>query len=244
MIKTDQPSCFPDDLLASISSKDDGTMLDRAIGVHDGSIVSNRTRFCDQIGIDYKDVVYQRIIYSGDRTYNLICEVDGGSTAKWTSEVVADALFTKSRNVALMLPVADCVATVIYDPVQKTLAMLHLGRHSTLTDLLSRMIGKFITEGSKTEDLIVWMSPNAQASNYVMDFFDHAGEPSWQGYFYKSDDGYHLDMQGYNAAICRQAGIKEGNIYQSDIDTTISDDYFSHSKGDVSGRFVAVAMMR
>ncbi len=99
-------------LLLGLSSKADGTMLDRAIGVHDGSIVSNRTTFCQSIGVDYGDTVYQRIIYGDNRTYDLICEVDAGSTTKYTSEVVADALITRTKGVALMLPVADCVATV------------------------------------------------------------------------------------------------------------------------------------
>ena len=44
-------------LLLGLSSKADGTMLDRAIGVHDGSIVSNRTTFCQSIGVDYGDTV-------------------------------------------------------------------------------------------------------------------------------------------------------------------------------------------
>ena len=44
-------------LLLGLSSKADGTMLDRAIGVHDGSIVSTRTTFCQSIGVDYGDTV-------------------------------------------------------------------------------------------------------------------------------------------------------------------------------------------
>ena len=244
MIKNDQPTCFPKDVLVAISSAGDGTMFDRAMGVHDGSIVSNRTKFCDQIGIDYGDVVFHRIVYAEDRTYDLICEVDSGSTAKWTSEVVADALFTRSPNVALMLPVADCVATVIYDPNQKALAMLHLGRHSTLTPLLSRVVDKFTNEGSKAENLVVWMSPNAHASDYVMQYFDYADDPDWQDFSYKTEKGYHIDIQGYDASVCRQKGLLEKNIHVSSINTVTSPDYFSHSQGDLSGRFVAVAMMR
>lgn len=244
MITTDQPKHFPDDTLVAMSSRADGIMLDRAMGVHDGTIVSNRTKFCDKIGVDYGDVVFQRIIYDEKRTYQLIAEVDNGSTAKFTSEVVADALFTRSKNAALMLPVADCIATVIYDPAQKALALLHLGRHSTLTSLLSRMIDKFTHEGSDIEDLILWMSPHAQDSHYIMEYFDHADDPAWQDFYYKSNKGYHLDMQGYNAKICLDKGMSPGNIHLSNINTAVSPDYFSHSQGDKSGRFVVVAMMR
>ena len=244
MIQKDQPTCFPLELLVRVSSKADGTMLDRAMGVHDGTIVSNRTRFCDTIGIDYGDVVFQRIVYSDKRTYDLICEVDDGSTAKNTSEIVADALVTKARNVALMLPVADCVATVVYDPPTKTLALLHLGRHSTFTPLLERVLAKMTNEGAKSEDIIVWMSPNAHASHYVMEYFDYKDDPKWQGFYAKEADGYHLDLQGYNRQVCLDNGCKPNNIYTSPINTVTSPDYFSHSAGDRIGRFAVVAMLR
>lgn len=244
MIASDQPDCFPDDILVAVSSKSDGTMLDRAMGVHDGMIVSNRTRFCDQIGVGYGDTVYQRIIYAEGRSYQLIAEVDDGSTTKFTSEVVADALFTRSSGVAMMLPVADCIATVIYDPVERAMALLHLGRHSTLTPLLGRVIDKFTTEGSNPESLIVWMSPNAHASHYIMKYFDYEHDPVWQEFFYKSDQGYHIDMQGYNVAVCEHKGIKTENIHSSSVNTATSDRYFSHAHGDTSGRFAVVAMMR
>ena len=244
MIINDQPVCFPPEVMVRVSSKADGSMLDRAIGVHNGTIVSNRTKFCDKIGVDYSDVVYQRIVYGEDRSYDLIAEVDAGSTTKNTSEVVADALFTRAKDIALMLPVADCIATVIYDPKQQALALLHLGRHSTLTPLLGRVIDKFKYEGSEAEDLVVWMSPNAHASDYTMKYFDNENDPSWQDFYYKSDKGYHLDMQGYNRQVCLQKGIVDDNIYPSPIDTFTSQDYYSHFRGDKTGRFAVVAMMR
>ena len=243
MIQTDQPTLLSGDLLVAFSSKSDGTMLDRAMGVHDGSVVSNRTRFCDKIGINYGDTVYQRIIYSEKRKYNLICEVDDGSTTKNTSEVVADALFTSSPGVALMLPVADCVATVVYDPNEKYLALIHLGRHSTMTNLLKRVIDKFILAGSKVDDLKVWMSPSAKANSYILDYFERSEDSSWQNFCYRSDKGWHIDMAGYNANICYELGIPIGNVEISSVDTITSDNYFSHYAGDQSGRMVAVAVM-
>lgn len=244
MIISDQPTCFPDNVLVAMSSKTDGTMLDRVMGVHDDTIVSNRTKFCDSIGIGYGDAVYQRIVYGDDRTYDLIAEVDAGSTTKNTSEVVADALFTRATGVAMMLPVADCIATVIYDPKQQAMALLHLGRHSTLTPLLARVIDKFVHEGSRQEDLIVWMSPNAHASDYVLEYFDHENDSDWQDFYYKSDKGYHLDMQGFNRAVCLKKGVADQNIYTSTISTVTDENYFSHYSGDKAGRFAVVAMLR
>ena len=243
MIQKDQPACFPKNVKVILSSVDDGTMLDRSIGVHDRSVVLNRQKLCKNNGVNYDNVVYQRIVYGDARTYDLIAEVDDGSTTKNTSEIVADTLYTRARNVALMLPVADCAATVVYDPKTETLSMLHLGRHSTMTPLLSRVLQKMIDEGASSSDIIVWMSPNAHARHYVMNYFDQANDPDWQGFCDKQSDGYHIDLQGYNRSICLKRGLQDINIHISPIDTVTSRDYFSHSAGDTHGRFAVVAMM-
>lgn len=244
MIASDQPNCFPNDLLVRVSSMSDGTVLDRAVGVHDPDIVTNRTRFCENMGISYGDVVYQRIIYDTGRTYRLIAEVDNGSTTKFTSELVADGLVTDRLGVGLFLPVADCVATVVYDPEMKRLGMFHLGRHSTLAGLASKSVDCFRFSGSKPENLVVWMSPHAQKGSYKLDWFDHESDPDWQGYFEKKPDGYYLDMAGYNSSRMQLAGIKSENIHVSPIDTATDSGYFSHSQGDATGRIGVLAVMR
>lgn len=244
MIAANQPDFFPSDLLVYVSAKSDGTVLDRSIGTHDGLIVSNRTRLCNEIGIDYGSVVFQRIIYSHEATYGLLAEVDERSTTKHTSEVVADGLFTKTPGVGLLLPIADCIGTVIYDPVRRYLALLHLGRHSTLTDLITKTIKHFEMQGSEPGDLLIWMSPSAQKQSYRLEYFDHESDESWQGFFKQKSDGYYLDMQGYNKMKCMNAGVPEENIHVSPVDTVTSEDYFSHSAGDTQGRFAVIAMMR
>lgn len=244
VIAADQPDCFDGSVLVRFSSKHDGTVLDRSIGIHDGSITSNRTRICKEVGFDYGDAVFQRIVYSPDATYRLIADVDARSTSKHTSEVVADTLFTEVAGIGLFLPVADCVATVVHDPVGKRLALLHLGRHSTLTDLISRVVKHFELRGSLPSDLIVWMSPSAQRESYRLEHFASKGSPEWQPHCDVKDDGVYLDMQGYNRQRFIDCGVEGGNIYASPVNTMVSDDYFSHATGDTHGRMAAIAMMR
>ena len=47
MIASDQPTCFPDEMLVRVSSRSDGMMLDRANEAHHPSVVVNRKVFCD-----------------------------------------------------------------------------------------------------------------------------------------------------------------------------------------------------
>lgn len=242
MIAADQPTLHPA-VRIIVSSRDDGTVLDRSRATHDGDVLEARRKICEAADFDYAQAVFQRIIYSPDACYDLLAEVDERSTTQYTDEIVADGLMTAAPGVALFLPVADCVATVLFDPITKRLALLHLGRHSTLTKLLPRTIERFLSEGSRPEDLLVWMSPSAQKQSYALEYFEHADDPAWAPYIEPAGSGYRLDMQGFNAAVCEDAGIRPENVHRSMIDTVTDDRYFSHSAGDTYGRFAVIAML-
>lgn len=241
MIAADQPTCFPSNLLVAVSSKDDGTMLDRGCGRHAADVVANRRTFCHQIGIDYDDAVYQVIEYGQAQTFDHIAKVDNADTIKNNSQgMFADALYTETTGVGLFLPVADCIATVLYDPERQALMLAHLGRHSTVARLMTSAIRYFLAHGSRADNLQIWMSPSVKQDNYRMDYFPQASEPDWRGFYRQTADGFHLDMQGFNRSLAIQSGVPTGNILISPIDTSENPQYFSHSTGDAGGRFAVV----
>ena len=244
MIAADQPPGFPPELLIGFSSRSDGTMLDRSKAFDDVRVVDRRRRFCEMNGINYDDCVYQRIIYTDEATYQVVVEVDGSATAKYTPGVVADALVTSVAGVGLFLPVADCVATVIYDPDLRCLALLHLGRHSTVAGLLPRVLRRFTDQGSHPSRMLVWMSPSAQRRSYRLAYFADQDDARWAPFCDVTPEGVFLDMQGYNRQQCLDAGIAEDNIFVSDRDTMTDEGYFSHAAGDVGDRMALVVMIK
>ncbi len=242
MIAADQPACFPSDLLVTVSSKDDGTMLNRIRGRHVAEVLDNRRRFCDQIGINYDDIVYHVISYDQGQTFDTIADVTKADTTRHNSEgIFADALYTEAAGVGLFLPVADCIATVIYDPKRRALMLVHLGRHSTVAQLMSRAVRYFVERGSQAKELQIWMSPSITQKNYRMDYFDYRDDLKWQDFCHQTADGIYLDMQGFNHSLAIQAGVPSDNIFISPIDTADNPNYFSHSSGDIGGRFAVVA---
>lgn len=245
MIRTDQPTYFPPELLIAVSSKDDGTMLNRIRGRHVAEIVNNRRRFCDQIGVKYDDVVYHVISYNQAQTFDNIAEVTETDTVKYNNEgIFADALYTEMAGVGLFLPVADCIATVIYDPKRRALMLAHLGRHSTVVQLTSRAVQHFVERGSQAKDLQIWMSPSITQKNYRMDYFDHTNDTNWRNFCRQTADGIYLDMQGFNRSLAIRAGVPSDNIFISPIDTADDPNYFSHSAGDAGGRFAVLAEIK
>lgn len=244
MIARDQPTCFPGDVTVRVSSKQDGSVLSRVAGRHAPEYVARRVEICRQAGVDYADAVYQRIVYANDQTYDKIVRVGGVDTTRHAAEVAADALVTDQKHVALFLPVADCAATVMYDPVRHVLALAHLGRHSTYAKLAASVTKYFIHDGSDPADLIVWMSPHAQKTSYKLDWFDKADDPDWQGFYERTADGAYLDMAGFNKRLFENSGVLSRNIYVSPVDTMKDPAYFSHAAGDTAGRIAVVAVMR
>ena len=245
MIAADQPTYFPSDLLVAVSSKDDGTMLNRIRGRHVAEVLENRRRFCDHIGVKYDDVVYHVISYDQGQTFDNIAEVTETDTTRHNNEgIFADALYTEAAGIGLFLPVADCIATVIYDPKRRALMLAHLGRHSTVAQLMSQAVQYFVERGSQEKDLQIWMSPSITQKNYRMDYFDHTNDTNWHNFCRQTADGIYLDMQGFNRSLAIQAGVPAKNIFISPIDTADNPNYFSHSSGDFGGRFAVVACMK
>ena len=245
MIVADQPTCFPSDLLVAVSSKDDGTMLNRIRGRHVAEVLENRRRFCDQIGVTYEDVVYHVISYDQGQTFDTIAEVTEADIVKCNKEgIFADALYTEAAGVGLFLPVADCIATVIYDSERRALMLAHLGRHSTVAQLMSRAVRYFVERGSQAKDLQIWMSPSITQKNYRMDYFNHTNDTNWQNFCRQTADGIYLDMQGFNRSLAIRAGVPGDNIFISPIDTADDPNYFSHLSGDTGGRVAVLAVMK
>jgi len=241
MITAHQPTNLPPELLIAVSSREDGTMLNRSLADrHAAGIVANRKAFCAEVGINYENCVYQIISYAPEATYNVIREVIKPNTLG----IAADVLYTEQLEVGLFLPIADCVGTVIYDPNRKALALAHLGRHASLADTITKTIEFFADKGSNPQDLHVWMAPSVKQQSYRMEYFDKATDPIWKEYCLKKSDGFYLDMQGYNRSRAIAAGVPASNIVISPVDTATNKHYFSHSQGDHEGRFAVIAQLR
>lgn len=240
MISVDQPQNTPQDVLIAYSSKEDGTMLDR-LQADMSAVSSHRSRFLEAVGVDTRQMIFQIILYGDEQNYSRIIDVDSSLCGQ---HIHADALYTEVPYVALFLPTADCVATTIYDPSRRALALLHLGRHSTVAGLMSKTVAYFSSKGSNVRDLRIWMSPSVKKESYVMEYFNQSDAPVWKPYVSIASDGLHLDLQGYIRSRAEAAGVPSSHIFESAIDTATDNNYFSHSQGDVRDRFATVVMMK
>lgn len=254
MIKADQPKCFPKNVKAGVSAVADGQMQLGWSEPQD-DVVENRRRFLAACGIDIERTVLLRVRYGEELTYDAIEDVGTEHRARGMYNLEGgptDCLITNQKEVALFLPIADCVATVVYDPIKKVLALAHLGRHSTVANLAEKLVGHLMkTYNTDPKGLIIWMAPSLQKQSHILQYADFANNNLyWQPYCTKLANGFSLDMQGYNHSRFIAMGVPSENITISSVDTGTNSDYWSHyTQTTVNGneappRFAVACMMK
>lgn len=176
--------------------------------------------------------VLVRLDYNSDDfcRYDVVDETAAGEGMTRDGRV-ADGLATQTKNLALFLPLADCIGMVLYDPGSEALMLTHLGRHNLEQNGGQRSV-EFMSErfGTRPESLEVFLGPSAGHENYPLFAFDGRS------------------LADVATEQLRAVGITKRNIEISPIDTTKDLAYFSHSeflKGhrETDGRFAIAAML-
>lgn len=235
MIAKDQPTIFGSHLIAGVSSVQEGNIkkygmpAELQIGVEE-----NQKQFLQKLSILPEQTVLIKLSYDKEdfTTYDTVSQVDKGKGIVNDDAPISDALATKDKNVALFLPIADCVGAIIYDPKKEVLMVSHLGRHSTEQQGGTKSVQYLVEQfGSNPSDILVWFSPSPSADSYPLFKFENRS------------------LHDVNKEHFETVGVKPENIEICDVDTSVDTNYFSYSeflKGnrEVDGRFAIVAMMR
>ncbi|MGE0050752.1 MAG: peptidoglycan editing factor PgeF [Arcobacter sp.] len=149
-----------------------------------------------------------------------------------------DGLITNSKNLPLMVMVADCIPILFYDEIQGVIAAVHAGRNSTFLRIAEITAKKMIENFScKVEDIKVIMGPSIQKCCYeVSDELLKIVKTSFGEEFCIDKN---IDLQGINKMLLENLGIK--NIEISNICTKCSNKpYFSFRKNPKTGRFAGI----
>lgn len=205
MIAADQPTLFPSVLHVAVSSMSDGSMKDGAELLTPGAL-RNRDAFLAALGMDpakaavfYADFDDDDFCHYAEATPGLMPGCDGVSTNKIGQPI--------------LLPLADCVGTVLYDPVRHAVMIAHLGRHSTEQEGGAKVVAYMAdTYGSHPADLLVWLGPSPHGADYPLHAFDNRS---------------FTDVLTGQLA---RAGVAAEHIEISTVDTSTNPQYYSHSQ--------------
>jgi len=219
-------------LIIGLSTVANGNMYNR-YDHQDQDVIKNREKFLKSLGIGLDRTSRVAVNFDGDNfcRYFEVSDQDAGAGMRSDDIKFADALITTKIGHALMLPVADCIAAVVFDPKNKVLMLGHLGRHSIEQQGALRSIEYLVNHYKSSQaDIKVWLSPAVSKDNY----------PLWS-----------MDNRGLKEVALEQfyeAGIKPSNLINNPIETDKDSNYYSFSeyqKGrrDQDGDHMVVAMM-
>ncbi len=234
MISKDQPAIFPPHVAAGVSSVEDGNMKYIEKGLVQLEVDENRSRFLGKLGIRPDQTVLIQTTYEGE-DYNRYRIVDENHRGQGIVKPVlfdSDSLATEARNVALFLPIADCIGAILYDPANQAIMVAHLGRQHTEQHGAAKSVEFMSTNfGTKPGDLLVWVGPAPSEKTYPLFSFANRS------------------LHDVNVEQLRGVGVNLANITVCQVDTTIDTGYFSHSeflKGnrETDGRYAVAAMLK
>ena len=201
-------------MTVAISTVADGTMINRH-NFLDPTVFANRTKFLVDNNVGGKQAYTFQVNYATEDfcRYYVIEDDDVPRLPQAENVFVADAIVTKTPNTSILLPIADCIGAVIYDPVRKVLMVSHLGRHSLEQEGMIRSV-QFLTQRfhSHPKDLLVWTTPAPGKDIY----------PIWA-----------LDNKGMKEVFFEQAaaaGIQHKHITDHPADSTKDLNYYSYSE--------------
>lgn len=164
--------------------------------------------------------------------------------------IKADAIITSKPGIALLMRFADCVPILLFDPIQKVIAIVHAGWIGTLDLIALRTIKQMASVyGSDPEDIIAGIGPSICVNHYsvgedVVQKLTDVFPENWIDFINITNEKKHLDLWKLNKFILQLAGVKK--IEMSGICTVCDQgNWFSHrgEKGR-TGRFAAVISLQ
>lgn len=205
----------------AVSHVEHGSMLDRH-NPNSAETAYNRRAFLSKFGFDSKKAtlltisMLKRATVTHDTNfcrYVTLTKDSIGDGMDNEGTFIADALVTSRKGEPLILPVADCVGAVLYDPEHSILMVSHLGRHSLEQNggkkSVHYLVDTFKTEPNK---LKVWLSPAPGKASYQI---------------------WALENKGMKEATLEQlldAGVHSSNIIDNQDDTATNKNYYSYSE--------------
>ena len=168
-----------------------------------------------------------------------------------------DALLTDVSDLCIGVSTADCIPVLLYDVAHHAVAAIHAGWRGTLSRIVSKaVVDMRLAFHTDPKELKAVIGPGISRKNFevgdeVYEAFEQAAfpmneiatqeikrNPDAKDPSLAFEKKWHIDLPLCNRQQLMQAGVKEGNIQQSDICTyDNADDYFSARRlGTESGR--------
>lgn len=209
----------------AISTLADGNM--RVFGAEDKvKIIENQAKLGASIDLDRENIARIHTTYDTRTDYTRYFEItrenlkDFIITKEESTIPISDGLYTKIQGAGLLLPIADCLGIVVYDPETEILGLIHSGRQNLEQQGAAKFIQNLADkEGVNPAGIKVYFSPCAK--NYKIEKINQTIPEAARAQLLKT-------------------GINPENIEESEINVVTDPLFPSNSAGDKTTRFAII----
>jgi hypothetical protein len=148
-----------------------------------------------------------------------------------------DGLITDKKNIALTSTNADCILFLFYDPVKKVIANVHSGWRGTFQKIGEKAIVKMMTYYKcNPEDILCFICPSIRKCHFeveedvknlcedIFSFTNRTKDFISKGEIKDGKQKYMIDTVLINKILFKNLGIKEENIFDSEMCSVCNSD--------------------
>ena len=230
-----------------IGGKSDGVYksLNCGLGSKDkkNNVLKNLKIVKKKIGCKKNNLILLHQIHS--KKFHLIKKIP-------TKKLIGDGLVTQKKNLAISILTADCAPILIYDSKTKMIGAVHAGWKGAYKKIMIKILGYFLSKGSKKKNIIVIIGPCIAQENYEIknDFLRKFinQDKNNKIYFKKIKKKTFFSLKDYLKDQIRSLGVN--NIETINMDTyNIKNNFFSsrrslHNDSDDYGRNITTIMIK
>ena len=208
--------------------------------------MKNHQILADALGIRSNDFVFMKQVHSGRAAVVGLKQRGKGVKAYEDAMVGVDSLITTLSGVCLVVQVADCVPSLLFDPNRKVVGTAHAGWKGTMKQISRNTVKKMQQDfGCKPEHLVAGIGPAVGPCCYEL--LDEQLTEKWEQLYTKADEVVverrnkkFLDLWQANKIQLLRFGLQEENIEIIRICTSCNADrFYSYKKEGETGRFGA-----
>lgn len=163
----------------------------------------------------------------------------------------ADAHWTRTRELALLISTADCVPVLFADPAGGVVAAVHAGWRGVASRIVPKTIAALAGAGTPSASLWAMIGPHIQVGSFevgddVKDLLLAASEESADLVVHPGkSDKPHVDLNAIVKSQLQAAGLPPDQVFDLHLDTVTDERLHSHRRDrEKAGRQLSFVVLK
>jgi len=195
----------------------------------------------------YLDYDINRLVHMNQVHGDKIRIIDKDSDLSLVTE--CDALITQEKKIPLMVMVADCIPVLMYDPINKVIAVVHAGRAGVFNKIIPKTIKTMQKHfNSEPVNIITVLGPSIHPCCYQVgqEIYKEAKRLAYDYAIRIQDESYYLDLIAIVKEQLKEVKVKKQNIEISKYCTSCNHELFFSYRAEQNntGRFSGLLMLK